>query len=102
MARKARQGEEGLYSAVNHPLRRTLLRLCLESKEPLSPKGLSRLGDHQLPIVSYHVQVLAACSALEIVAEQPVRGSTEHFYEVTPLVRETSWIRAALGVTAKS
>lgn len=101
MARKARHDEEDLHSAFTHPLRRTLLKMCLEAKEPLSPNRLSRMGGFQLPNVSYHVRVLAGCGALEIVAERPVRGSAEHFYEVTPLVKETSWIRAALGVTAK-
>jgi DNA-binding transcriptional ArsR family regulator len=101
MARQARHDEEALHSAFTHPLRRTLLRLCLEAKEPLSPKGLSRMGDYRLSNVSYHVRVLAECGALEIVSERPVRGSTEHFYEVTPLVKETSWIRSALGLTGK-
>jgi DNA-binding transcriptional ArsR family regulator len=76
--------------------------MCLEAMGPLSPKRLSQMGGYRLPNVSYHIRVLADCGALEIVAERPVRGSTEHFYEVTRLVKETSWIRAALGVTAKS
>ena len=101
MARKAKHGDEALHAAFTHPLRRTLLSLCLEAEEPLSPKALSRLADYPLSNVSYHVRVLAECGALEIVAERPVRGSTEHFYEVTPLVKETSWIRTALGLTAK-
>jgi predicted transcriptional regulator len=100
MGRKEKPSEEALHSAFTHPLRRTLLKLCVEADEPLSPKSLARLADHRLPNVSYHVRVLAECGAIEIVAERPVRGSTEHFYEVTPLVKETSWIRTALGLTA--
>jgi predicted transcriptional regulator len=100
MGRKDRSGEEALYSAFAHPLRRTLLKLCVEAEEPLSPTALSRLADHRLSNVSYHVRVLADCGALEIVSERPVRGSTEHFYEVTTLVKETSWIRTALGLAA--
>lgn len=100
MGRKSRHGEEALHSAFTHPLRRHILKLCLEANEPLSPKALSRLIKHRLPNVSYHVRVLAECGALEIVAERPVRGSTEHFYEVTPLVKETPWIRIILRLSA--
>lgn len=100
MGRKTRHGEEALHSAFTHPLRRDILKLCLEGEEPHSPKALSRLVNHRLSNVSYHVRVLAECGALEIVAERPVRGSTEHFYEATPLVKETSWIRIVLGLTS--
>ncbi len=102
MAAKHRRDEEALLSAFGHPLRRTILKLFLEVKEPRSPKGLSELTESQLSNVSYHVRVLAECGALEIVAERPVGGSTEHFYEATPLVKQTPWIRAALGLTPKS
>jgi hypothetical protein len=96
MERKSKNGDEALHSAFAHPLRRDILKFCLEAKEPLSPKALSVRANHRLSNVSYHVRVLAECGALEIVAEQPVRGSTEHFYEVTPLVKKSSWIRVVL------
>ena len=101
MARKRPHVEEDLLPIFGHPLRRTLLKFCLEATEPVSPKRLSELTDHPLSNVSYHVRVLAKSGAIEIVAERPVRGSTEHFYEVAPLVKATPWVQAALGLPAK-
>jgi DNA-binding transcriptional ArsR family regulator len=97
MPRKHSQDEEDLWRAIAHPLRRALLKLCLEAQSPISPKRLSELTDHSLSNVSYHVRVLVDCGAVEVAGKQPVRGSTQHFYDVTALVRTTPWIRAALG-----
>ncbi len=37
--------------------------------------------------------------AVEIVAEEQVRGAVQHFYEATPLVKETPWVLATLGLS---
>jgi DNA-binding transcriptional ArsR family regulator len=99
VARKHPPDEEDLLPALTHPLRRMVLRLHLEAKQPLSPKGLSQLTDHPVANVSYHVRFLADCGAVEVVDERPVRGSTEHFYDVTRLVKDTPWVREALGLS---
>jgi DNA-binding transcriptional ArsR family regulator len=92
--------EQELLKALAHPMRSALLELCLEAAGARSPKELSGFTDQPLPHVSYHVRVLADCGAVEVVAEKPVRGSVEHFYRATPLVKKTRWVHAALGLTA--
>jgi len=70
----------------------------VEAKEMRSPKELTVPVNRDVSIVSYHVRVLAEHGAVELVAEQPRRGSVEHFYEATPLIDQVPWGRAALGI----
>jgi DNA-binding transcriptional ArsR family regulator len=101
--------EQALIKALNHPQRKELLRLCLEAKEPRSPKGLA-LETHRgegsfqvhLSNVSYHVRTLADYGALEIAAEESRRGAVAHFYRPTELVRKTPWVLAALELSPPS
>lgn len=90
--------EEALMFLLQHPLRKQLLRLCVEAKEMRSPKELTVPVNRDISIVGYHVRVLAQHGAVELVAEQPRRGSVEHFYEPTDLVDEVPWGRAVLGL----
>jgi hypothetical protein len=90
--------EEALIFLLQHPLRKELLRLCVEAEEMRSPKELTVPVNRDISIVGYHVRVLAEHGAVELVAEQPRRGSVEHFYEATDLVDEVPWGRAVLGL----
>jgi DNA-binding transcriptional ArsR family regulator len=90
--------EEALMFLLQHPLRKQLLRLCVEAEEKRSPKELTVPVNRDISIVGYHVRVLAEHGAGELVAEQPRRGSVEHFYEATDLVDEVPWGRAVLGL----
>jgi DNA-binding transcriptional ArsR family regulator len=94
----ARDPEDALMKALGHPLRRWLLRLCVEEGERLSPKELALVMKQSLSTVSYHARRLKELGALALVHEEPVRGSVAHFYEPTDLVRETPWVLAALGL----
>jgi DNA-binding transcriptional ArsR family regulator len=93
-----RDPEQALLDALRHPLRRSLLRRYVESKEALSPRELARLEKRPLSNVSYHVRTLAEHGALEIVREVPASGSVAHFYKATPLVRATPWVLETLGL----
>jgi DNA-binding transcriptional ArsR family regulator len=75
-----------LLAELRHPLRRELLRLAIEEKEPISPRDLARKVERPLSNVAYHVRVLALCGGLEMVRKTPSRGSIQHFYRaaVTP------------------
>lgn len=64
----------------------------------LSPKELAKLEKQSLSGVSYHVRVLIKCGAIEIAGEQQVRGSVQHFYLPTDLVRKTPWVLTTLGL----
>jgi DNA-binding transcriptional ArsR family regulator len=90
--------EEALMFLLQHPLRKQLLRLCVEAKEMRSPKELTVPVNRDISIVGYHVRVLAEHGAVELVAEQPRRGAVEHFYEATDLVDGVPWGRAVLGL----
>lgn len=101
MPRKAKRDlspEEALLVCLQHPLRRELLKLCVEAGEMRSPKELTLATNGHISNVGYHVRVLTEQGAVELVAEEPRRGSVEHFYEPTALVDEVPWGRAALGL----
>ncbi|MGN6814919.1 MAG: hypothetical protein ACTHK3_02400 [Solirubrobacterales bacterium] len=89
---------QALLDALRNPLRRNLLRRYVESAEMLSPKELAGLEKKSLSGVSYHVRVLAKCGAIEEAGDRRVRGSIEHFYLPTDLVKETPWVLATLGL----
>jgi DNA-binding transcriptional ArsR family regulator len=87
-------------TALRHPLRRTLLRLLIESQTPTSPRELSVAVSKPLSNVSYHVRVLADCAAVILVDTMPVRGSMQHFYEPASEFVSTPWVAANLGLDA--
>jgi DNA-binding transcriptional ArsR family regulator len=85
-----------LISALNHSLRRRILRRVDEDGGVTSARQLARqLG---LPIgnVSYHLQVLAKLDVLKQTHARQVRGATEYFY-VSNLDGQADWFRAALN-----
>jgi DNA-binding XRE family transcriptional regulator len=96
---KRDQGD-ALLKALQHPLRRSLLRHYVESEAVggLGPKELALALKAPLSKVGYRVRELARLGAVQIVREAPARGSIAHFYEATPLVKETPWVLATLGL----
>lgn len=99
-SQKPATGEDSLMFLLQHPLRKRLLKLYIEAQEMRSPKELAAPTDEHICSVSYHVRVLAEHGAVVLVAEEPRRGTVEHFYEATPLVDEVPWARTALGLKA--
>jgi DNA-binding transcriptional ArsR family regulator len=101
MARKRKKkrttdgGDEldALFRALGHPLRRNVLRLIM-SEEELSPVEASRLMNEPLSTISYHFRVLSSTGAVELVQTLPRRGSVQHFYSATEIVKKTvgSWL----------
>ncbi len=77
-----RSDDNDLLTALRHPLRRRILR-AMAGEEAISPRELSTALHQPLSNVSYHVRVLADCSAVALVKTQPVRGSMQHFYAST-------------------
>lgn len=92
--------DQALLDALRNPFRRSLLRRYLDRDEQrgLGPKELSTATKVPLTNIAYHVRILVAAGAIELVEEERVRGSVAHFYEVTPLIRETPWVAALLGL----
>jgi DNA-binding transcriptional ArsR family regulator len=80
-----RSDDNDLLYALRHPLRRRILR-AMAGKPAISPRELSTALQQPLSNVSYHVRVLAECSAVALVRTKDVRGSLQHFY--LPTVKE--------------
>lgn len=98
MATKENDPTQALLDALKHPLRRALLHRYVVAEAPTSPKYLAHSMRQPLSSVSYHVRELAKLGAVELVEEEQRRGSVEHFYVVTPLVTESVWALAAIGL----
>ena len=79
MPTRARPDNHTLLNALNHPLRRQILR-AMPDGNATSPRELADRLEAPLGNLAYHVRVLADCGALELVDERRVRGTTQHFY----------------------
>jgi DNA-binding transcriptional ArsR family regulator len=94
----ASQSDTGdLFVAMAHPLRRRILRRMVDGGGEISPRELSDSLSQPLSRLSYHVQILAKCGAVELVGTQQVRGSTQHFYRS---IVEARWALLALEASA--
>jgi DNA-binding transcriptional ArsR family regulator len=82
-----------LFVALAHPLRRRILRAMIADESEISPRELASNLEQPLARLSYHVRVLADCSALKPTRTKQVRGSTQHFYRS---IVEAPWARLAL------
>jgi DNA-binding transcriptional ArsR family regulator len=89
-----RSDDNDLLVALRHPLRRRILRL-MAHEEVISPREISEKLDAPLSNVSYHMRVLADCTAVSLVSTKPVRGSMQHFYSTAI---EAPWARVVLGL----
>ena len=76
-----RSAIDRVLSALNHPVRRGILRELIGG--PNSASKLAKGFEVDLGIVSYHLnQVLAKqCKVVELVDTVPRRGSVEKIYE---------------------
>lgn len=73
-----------LARANTHPLRISILEvLGMDGGRTLSPSDLSYELRTPLSNVNYHVTELHRTGLVELTAERPVRGATEHFYRET-------------------
>jgi DNA-binding transcriptional ArsR family regulator len=91
-----------LFAALNHVLRRRILRTYEADTERLaSPTKFAEILDAPLSNVNYHVTVLVSTGVLALVETRPVRGAKEHLYRLC-LDGETEWVRAALEASRES
>ena len=89
-----RSDDNDLLVALRHPLRREILRK-MAGEEAISPREIAAALDQPLSNVSYHIRVLAECTAITLVSMKPVRGSMQHFY---CLAIDAPWARHVLGL----
>ncbi len=89
-------GMPELISALNHPLRRRILRAYFEDGyEMASSTQLANLIGLPLGNVAYHVKTLAALGLLRLTHRNKVRGAEERFY-VLSLDDQTDCVRSVL------
>jgi len=71
-----------ILSALNHPIRRRIMRELVEG--PASASMLSRSFGMDLGVVSYHLNKVLAqqCEVVELVESVPRRGSMEKIYRL--------------------
>lgn len=69
-----------LMKALNHPLRRRILRRLHNLDESQSPAQLRRQFDIDIGHVSYHMKVLKDFGFVTLTRTRPSRGALEHFY----------------------
>lgn len=84
MALSKQEKNNAVINALNHSLRRDILRrLAKYGSEGASPKMLADEfgGDISLQLIAYHVRLLADPGILKLVNTKPRRGAVEHFYK---------------------
>lgn len=94
-----KQGDENqvLMRALQHPLRRELLKLATERGE-IAPVEAAREVSEQLSNVSYHMTQLAKMGAVKLNGTDQARGAIVHFYAPNPEVTDLPWVREVLGL----
>ncbi len=73
--------DDQLAKAVAHPTRAQILAEANE--RVMSPNQFAKRHDLDVSQVAYHFKQLEKAECIELVAEVPVRGATEHFYKAT-------------------
>jgi DNA-binding transcriptional ArsR family regulator len=94
------EASSALVYALNHPLRRRILRYLLsqcDDDEALSPNQASIALNYKLSNIAYHFRVLADTGTLTLVGKGRVRGAVEHFYRPSVAFSRSAWVRRALG-----
>lgn len=73
-----------LIAALNHPLRRRILRAYLDGRFQAASSTLLA-NDVGMPLgnVAYHVKTLARLDVLQLVRREKVRGAEERFYALS-------------------
>lgn len=85
-----------LISALNHPLRRRILRAFFDDEfEMASSTQLANLIGLPLGNVAYHVKTLAQLGLLRLTQRSKVRGAEERFYVLT-LDERTDCVRSVV------
>lgn len=82
MAMSNQDKNTAVLTALNHPIRREILRyLENHNNGGISPSKLANELDHPLGNVAYHIRILAESGVLKLSTTKPRRGAVEHFYK---------------------
>ncbi len=72
-----------LIQALNHPVRRKILRVLNGSGDPCSPVKLSKTIGQDVSNIDYHVKILVSMGAAMKTGDRQVRGARENFFAST-------------------
>jgi len=89
-----------LIRALDHRLRRRILRQLVDAGRPLSPVRVAELLGESLSNVSYHTNLLRELEAIKLKSQRQVRGAVEHFY--LPATGDNKAIMTLLEETRKA
>jgi DNA-binding transcriptional ArsR family regulator len=93
-----RDPEQLYLQALNHPVRRKILRLFLGGKySSISPTRASALLSEEVSRISYHMGQLVGAGLMTLVSTRPVRGAIEHFYAPVPTALKHPIVEAVLS-----
>lgn len=84
-----------LIEALNHPLRRKLLKLVIGQGRVTVREGAQALGE-PMENVRYHIRALSHLGALEHMGTRSVRYARASCWAATSIVEESSWILEVL------
>lgn len=82
-SQEPRGKERGAAYALDHPVRRDILRRYHACGCERSPIKLAEEMNIGLSRISYHVSVLSECDCLILMQSIALRGATEHVYKST-------------------
>ena len=77
---KSQRMSPPLIQALNHPLRRKLLRALHGSDDAHSPVQLSKLTGEDVSSIDYHIKILVSMGAAVKTGDRKVRGARENFF----------------------
>lgn len=69
-----------LIQALNHPLRRKLLRALHGADDARSPVQLSKMTGEDISSIDYHIKILVSLGAAVKTGDRQVRGARENFF----------------------
>lgn len=75
---------DAVLLALGHPIRRAILRqMDAQENGGVSPKELADSLQQSIPLIAYHMRLLAKPGIVKMVKTLPRRGAVEHFYART-------------------
>lgn len=86
-----------LIKAIDHPLRRRMLRLLGDREEPLSAVQMADELGFSLSVTAYHMRILYELRAIARAGRRQVRGALQRFYKSK--VKDDPPIEALLAET---
>jgi hypothetical protein len=99
-AAEAEAASPGLVFALNHAVRRGILRVMLNGDGAASsPREVADVLGRPLSNVAYHIRVLADRNAVTLAEVRRVRGTNQHFYRPSNALIASSWAVNALAAS---